>query len=154
MKKNMMVLQFIINHMHICADIQFIDKVILLPLVEPIPGAPFFIAGQINVAGHSLPMLDLTLYLGLERKKSYSLDTPILLCKEQNHRAGIIVDKLLSLDEVSTTHLQMKEKFDKESSFKASLLIKDKLTLLLNISDILQKTASFKTMDIIEHQYD
>lgn len=131
------VLHMTIQNIRVCIDLQYVNKVLPLVLLEPIPGSPSYVAGLMNLAGKSILVIDLLMRLGLNRDKPYSLDTPILLCSDECHQCGIIVDKIIELENVDTSALQMQEAFDKPNSpFIAVVILKFESSLLINIKHV------------------
>jgi purine-binding chemotaxis protein CheW len=132
------VMHFLAQHVHLCFDIHYIVKVTSLVETKPVPGSPSYLAGLINYSGKSIPVIDLALRLGLKRTESYTTETPIIICNDDNHEVGLIVDEILGLAIVDTSSLQMKNNFaDPESFFKAVAPIDSKLALVLNMQQVL-----------------
>lgn len=134
------VLHFLLRNVRICIDLHNVDKVMPLTLLENVPGSPPYLVGLMNLAGKSIPVIDLAMRLGLTRDQPYSVDTPIILCTDHTgaHQAGMIVDKIIEITEVNKDHLQMHADFDKpDSAFLAIISMESELSLLININHIL-----------------
>lgn len=132
------VLHFIANDIQICIDIQYLIKILPLPLLEPLPNSPSYVVGLMNVAGKSIPVIDLLIRLGLPRTQAYTLDTPILLCKSGTQQIGMAVDKVLGLNSISTAELQITAELNVENSpFTATIMMEDKSVLLMDIPRVL-----------------
>ena len=113
------VVHFLFQNIHACIELQYIDKVLPLPLLEAVPGSPAYLIGLMNLAGKSIPVIDLSLRLGMQRVIPFALDMPILLCSDGDQKTGIIIDKVLGLVNIEETELQMRHDFSKnESVFK------------------------------------
>jgi purine-binding chemotaxis protein CheW len=137
-KHKVQVIHFFLKNMRICADLTYINKVLLLPSLEKVPCSPNYIAGLMNMAGVSVPVIDLLLRLGLERNHLYTLETPVLVCQINSQMVGLIVDKIIGLAEIEESTIQMQSEFsDPESSFIASISLDSELSLLLNMPKIL-----------------
>jgi purine-binding chemotaxis protein CheW len=133
------LLSFLLQNMHFCIDLQFIEKVLLLPSLEVVPGGPRYLAGLMNLRGVSIPIIDLALRLGLARDQFYTLSTPILLCFDGIHRAGLLVDKIIGLVEIERDLIQMHAEFEKNHSpFQGVTTLEESLSLLINISRVLE----------------
>jgi len=163
-KTKLQVLQFLSQNLRICVDIKYVDKVLPLVFLEAVPGGPLYLAGLMNLAGKSVPVIDLAMCFGLERKSPYSLDAPILLCSDNLHQAGIIVEKILGLSDIEENSIQMRSEFNKpESPFIASITSKNKLSLLVNMPFILSVclaleqaniTVNNKLINMANHKYE
>lgn len=148
-RNKLQVLHFILQNVRFCVDIQYLEKVLSLVLIEAIPNSPAYLVGLMNLAGQSIPIIDLAVRLGFNRREQYSLDTPILLCSEGNHRAGFIIDKIVELADVSPTSIQMNDEFTQaDSPFLAAIALETEVSLLVNMQNMLSYTlteaSSFK----------
>jgi chemotaxis-related protein WspB len=132
------MLHFLVQKVHLCFEIHYIMKILPLVELKAIPGAPPYITGLMNVAGNSIPVIDLALRLGLKRTKKYALSTPIILCDAVSQEAAVIVDEILGLCVADKNALQMKTNFnDPESLFTGVITLDTKLALVLNMNKIL-----------------
>lgn len=131
-------LYFIIDDLHICVELTAIEKIIPLPTVEPIPYSTNDVAGMINVAGKSMPLIDLAIRLGKTRQAEYSLDTPILICRQDDKKMALIIDKIVKLTYADLKSIQLTTELTNDGSglFKGVVPIDDQMALLLNISSL------------------
>lgn len=130
----MRLLQFFVQGVQLCMDFQYLERVLPLPMLEPVPSGPDYVAGLMNLQGRAIPIIDLALRLGMNREQPYSLNAPILLCSG----AGLIIDKIL---EISEGEVQMKEELG-NSLFLGSVPLEAGVSLLIN------------TQRIVEFKYD
>lgn len=143
-KKKLKVLNFTLQNAQLCTDIKRVDKVIQLPMLKRVPGSPYYLVGLLNMAGISIPVVDLALRLGLQRQQAYHLDTIILLCSSKERKMGMIVDKVTGLNEIEEGKLQMRMEFNQPlSPFIAIATIKEELSLLLDIEKIMHSDTIF-----------
>jgi len=132
------LIHFLTQKVHLCFEIQYIEKIIPLIEIQQYPNSTPYFVGLINISGVSVPVIDLAIRLGLRRPERYSLSTPIILCNDNSRQIGIIVDEVLGLATVDKKKLQMQNRLtDPESPFKAVISIEGKLALLLKIQKIL-----------------
>jgi purine-binding chemotaxis protein CheW len=142
-KPSLQVLQFLVQNVRLCVDLSYVKKVIPLTAVEEVPGGPSCLVGLLNVAGTSLPAFDLGLQLDLPRTSVYTVDTPIVICFDDEHEAGIIVDKIIGLETIENKDLQMREEFNKPNSpFLAAVTINSELFLVINMSSLLSMNVT------------
>ncbi len=138
-KSTLQILHFQSQGVHFCIDLNYISKVFPLMAIEPIPGSPHYVAGLMNLAGHSIPVIDFIMSIGLKRNKHYSLDTPILYCKNENHELGMIVDSVIGLDFINEAAIQMQDQFnDTNSPFIGTVVLNNDITLFINMGEILK----------------
>src|SRR5690349_17517994 len=94
-KSNM--LRFRIQEVRLCLDLADIKKIFLLPRLQKVPNSAIYVAGLINIAGMSVPVIDLALRLKLERTQPYNLETSIVLCQTEKQEMGLIVDQIIDI---------------------------------------------------------
>ncbi len=138
-EKNINILHFILQGIHLCIHLSVVEKIFPLTFIEKIPYSPNYLVGVMNFSGKSIPVIDLALRLSLERKHFYSLDTPIILCDHQSHQTGVIVDEIIGLAQVKQDQLQMHEDFQGDkSSILGVIRSNDDLILMLNMDAVLK----------------
>lgn len=121
----------------ICIARQYITKAILLPAFTIVPNAPPYLAGLINLAGQSVPLIDLAFKLGMIRKEPYKRDTPILICKHEQSEVGIIVDEIMGFAEVDNAQIHSEDLASQEQAFiAAAITIEANIFLLIDIPKI------------------
>ncbi len=147
--KSFTVLHFLVQNIHACIELTAIKRVLPLSAVEAVPGSPAYVVGLMNLAGQSIPIIDLSLRMGMPRHKPYSLNNPILLCHHQHQQAGIVVDEILDLADIDESELQMRHDFaKKESPFIAIAPLNNTLSLLLNIKRIISISLTAEKIDL------
>lgn len=145
------VLHFLLGGVRFCMEIKYIEKILPLVLLEVIPNSPPYLAGLMNHAGQSIPVIDLAMRLGLKHTKSYSLDTPILLCSENARETGLIIDQIIGLDYIEPSAIQMRDDFNnKDSLFLAAITLETEVSLLINTSRVLDFSLSGEKKKLIE----
>ncbi len=143
------VLHFLLQNIRVCVELNYIQRILPLPLLETVPGSPPYLAGLMNLAGTSIPVIDLGLRIGLQRINSYSLDMPILLCLDGSQRTGMIVDDVLGLVKVDTSDVQMRTDFvQHDSPFLGVLPVNAELSLFLNIKRVITISLTAKKSNL------
>jgi purine-binding chemotaxis protein CheW len=136
--KDLLALHLLVNNIHMCVDLNYVNSVLPLVWLEPVPNAPIYIVGLLNRAGKSLPVLDLTLRLELKRTKHYSLNTSIVICSYADQQMGLLVDYIIGLVNINPNNLQMRADLEQKNSyFTASTPIDAQLALLINMPQVL-----------------
>jgi purine-binding chemotaxis protein CheW len=143
--KKLNILHFKLQDIQFCVDLNVVDKVLLLAFIEKIPNSPNYLVGLMNFSGNSVPVIDLSLRLGLNRDTIYTLDTPIILCTKGSHRVGIVVDEILGIQQIEKDLVQMNEDFRDENTHILGVVKRnDDLILILNSETILDIHLTMK----------
>lgn len=152
------VLQCRLRNIDICIELRYIEKILPLTALEPVPHSQSYVVGLMNLAGESIIVIDLAMRIGIERYAPYSVDIPILLCSDQSIKAGLIVDEVKDIYTVKQDLLQLPDRFNHSSAFfKGVIQINDQLTLLLNMKNTLRITLDESQQSInelTEYQHD
>ncbi len=82
---------FILNGERYAIDIMSVDEIIRLIEVTPVPKAPDFVEGIINMRGKVIPVVDLKNRLNLGESEGTS-ETRIMITTIKNKKVGFIVD--------------------------------------------------------------
>lgn len=74
-------------------DIQYVREINRLMEVTPIPTAPAYVEGIMNLRGAVVPVVSLGLRFGLEKSK-VTKDTRIVVIESNNNVLGLVVDQV------------------------------------------------------------
>lgn len=128
------VLHFLLQDIHCCLDLRYVEKILPLPMLETIPGSPVYFVGLMNLKNSCVPVFDLAVSIGLVREQIYSLSIPILLCSDGVHQVGLIVDKVIGLGEICEEQIEIHEEFTEgHSPFLGAITLAASVSLLMNI---------------------
>lgn len=128
-----------INSMVFCLDLEYVERVLPLVLLQPVPQGPDCLAGLMNLHGRTIPVIDLGARLGLAATSAYTAETPLIICKYEEQQAGLIVSEVLDIEPVWREAVQMTDEFDQsEALFLASANTSHGLALLLDIRQTLE----------------
>jgi chemotaxis signal transduction protein len=116
MKDNIMLLTFALEPNPYAISIHDAEEVVPLPELTPLADAPPFISGIFNLRGKVVTALDLRRRLGLARRP-WDTKTAVLITPFQEKLFGLIVDRALSLIEISRREMEPAPNF---SSFLGS----------------------------------
>ena len=95
------VLQVSVNKQNYCFPLNRVERVLPLMSLQPVPGGPNYLVGLLSMQGDSIPVIDLSIRIGLTVTEPYSVDTSVILCFYEDKRVGVIsqiVDGIVSLD--------------------------------------------------------
>lgn len=107
----MQILDVTIFGRRYCLELASVERILLLMDVDPIPQGPRYLLGFFNYDGESVPVVDVAVRLGMERKGEYSLDMSVVLCNAGHGSVGLLVDGVQSIREVSDDDVQLNNMF-------------------------------------------
>ncbi|MGI6621147.1 MAG: chemotaxis protein CheW [Bacillota bacterium] len=81
-------------------DIQKVREIIPIQKIVPVPRAPDFVEGIINLRGKVIPVLDLRKHFGFEKKEA-TPEQRIVLTESEGEGIGVIVDSVSSVIRIS-----------------------------------------------------
>jgi purine-binding chemotaxis protein CheW len=121
-----------------CMDLVNVECAISLVAMQTVPGCAPYVAGIMNYAGSSLPVIDLAIRLGLQ-SSAYSLDTPIMICSHEHQRMGVIVQDIAGIQTLHEQDKQLtRELTGIDAAIRASVHTGSGLALLLDAAWLLQ----------------
>lgn len=121
-----------------CIDLNHVERTFSLVALQAMPGSAPYVAGIMNFAGSSLPVIDLALRLGLP-SFPYTLDTPIMVCVQDNQRIGVIVQDVIGIQTLHEQDRQLTRELSRHgAAFRASAHTEQGLALLLDSAWLVQ----------------
>lgn len=131
-------------------DILSVQEINRMTEITRVPNSPNFVEGVINLRGRVIPVIDLRIKLGLE-KKDYDKNTRIIVVEVSERVVGFIVDSVNEVLRISAdlTETPPDAVTGINSDFIKSVgKLEDRLLILLDI----QKTLSEKeTLELVEN---
>jgi len=136
-------------------DILMVQEIIRLPTITPIPNAPVFILGMINLRGKIIPVIDLRQRLKIRGNKPAATDrsTRILIVEIYNHVTGFIVDSVsevmkVPISEIEPTPHLVGASVDAEY-IRGVIKMQNRLIVLLDFRNILksQEESEFHAIE-------
>lgn len=144
--KELRVVSFQVNEREYAVDIAKVVEIIYFKPVTPIPQAPAFIEGVIDLRGAVIPIVDLKKRLGLASDPPAEQAGPthhsdyIVIVKIQDRLLGVVVDRVREVLQIEMEKIQSPHKIvqGKHSEFLAGVCkVEERLVLLLNIETLL-----------------
>ncbi len=121
-----------------------IKEIIGLIDITPMPQAPEFVKGVINLRGKIIPVIDLRLRFGMESKeydeKTCIIVVEILISDSQTTFIGIVVDSVSEVINISSKDIEMPPQFGTSVNIEfisGIAKVKNKVVLLLDIDKVL-----------------
>ena len=136
----MQVITFEIEEEVYGVDIVTIDEIIPAVKITPVPQAPDFIEGVINLRGAIIPVIDLKKQFG-HKREYYTTTNRIIIVNLERRAVGFVVDnisdvKVLEEDEI---HPPVVHPESAELVHGVAKLEEGKVTQLINMSKLLKK---------------
>ncbi len=113
------LLNFHLRHERFGVDLGDVDEVLNMAALGPLPGAPDFVAGILNLRGNLLPVVDLARRLGFERDAPpedvtadgggaapYRSGTRLLVVTADDRRYAVIVDGIEGIETLTADQLR------------------------------------------------
>ncbi|MGA9381134.1 MAG: chemotaxis protein CheW [Phormidium sp.] len=142
---------FSINSSRYGVEAFCVQEIFSLPNLTPIAEAPADIVGVVNLRGDILPVVDLNLRFGYEQLE-YSLTDSVIVLEWQESRAGIIVNQVLevhniSLQEMTTELFYRQELNGRASHFMAGIgKVEADIIMLLNHESLLSYSQNIQQL--------
>jgi len=97
---------FIISNEVFGVDILMVQEIIRGAVVTPIPNAPEFVEGVINLRGNIIPVIDLRKRLNLYSGDQESGKNWVLLLDVDNRITGFVVDQVTQVLKIEPDHIE------------------------------------------------
>src|SRR5690625_4246985 len=85
-------LSFLLSREEYAIDILKVQEIIGLIPITPVPNAPEYIRGVLNLRGKIIPVMDLRARFGMNRTEDTD-ETCVIVAQEEEYLMGIVVDK-------------------------------------------------------------
>lgn len=128
-------------------DVHHIIEVMHLLALNSLPDAPAEILGLMRLREQVIPVIDLRLHLN--QSATYSLTTPVIVVKAQEHVVGLVIDEVDNLIYIDKTQiLQQPIGVSRYVSSVARWM--DELIMLLDVTRIAVNDATVDSINIVE----
>jgi len=98
------IAEFKLGPHHCALTLDRVQEVLRIVAVTPLPQAPPFIEGVLDLRGHVLPVVDLRARFGLP-SRPYDDATHVLVAPLRGHPAALIVDEVLGVSLIDKSHM-------------------------------------------------
>lgn len=123
--------------------IMFVNEIIGLMDITPVPQTPYFFKGIINLRGKIIPVIDLRLKFNMD-DKAYDEKTCIIIVNisqnEKNDFVGLVVDMVSEVYNIPSSEIETNFKYgmNTENNILTGMgKIKEKVVMLLDITTII-----------------
>lgn len=118
-----------------------VKEVIAVPEITPMPQAPGYVLGIMNLRGQVISIVDLRARLGI--KPSQLSETAVIICDLHPNQIGVVVDSINSVIHPNLDQISDKPEIGapKSNDFVSRIFRdKDRLVLMLDVAKILNSS--------------
>lgn len=134
---------FTLNGDESAIQTEHVREVLRMVAVTPLPGAPAWLAGVVNLRGCVVPVIDLRARFGLPAT-TIGLSTPIVVVESGDCVAGVIVDTVQGMVGVATDDLAWQAVSDAPSPFVSAVArVSGRLILVTDVGAVCDGVAAF-----------
>ena len=105
-------------------------RVLRMVASTPVPEMPDWLSGVINLAGKTIPVIELRLLLGQENREP-QLHDRLLIIESQKQKAAIAVDEVLSIQEFTETQIEPPNPALSQSRILAAIIRQDDALIMV-----------------------
>ena len=139
------LLTFKLGQQEYAVDIMSVREIRGWTKTTPMPHAPDFMRGVINLRGTVLPVMDLASRLGLPPIETTARNV-IIVVKCEKGLSGLLVDAVSDIIEVPDDDMQAPPDLGSEtdgSTISALSLVEDRMIRILDLENVMIKAESF-----------
>lgn len=129
--KNVSVLYVSASNRIFCIELLYVKKIIQIPELEGLPGATDDVVGVFNYSGKIIPVFDLAVLMGVERKESYTLNTMLLLLSNNKNEVGLVIDEVKSQGNIEEEYLHATEFIQGKNTFLRSIISQNNASVMI-----------------------
>jgi purine-binding chemotaxis protein CheW len=140
---------FMVNEQHYAVDIMKIKQIIRPLKITPLPQAPSFVEGVINLRGVVIPVMDMRKRFGI--MQSAAGEAKVIIVGVERHIVGIIVDNVTEVINIPRSQIQPPPKLVKglQSDYILGVCrYKDDILLILNLDQLLTSDEKISLVDL------
>ena len=118
-------------------DISYVDNIVRVQKITRVPNVAPYIKGVINLRGEIIPIMSLSLKMGLEESEETKATRIIIIKMEQYGKIGLIVDsvkEVVALEEEQVEKIKYDSKDDTVHYVMAVGKFEDSLISLLDLN--------------------
>ena len=146
---NRQILPIYLQKYQYAIDLMFVECVLPLTALQPVANGADYLIGLMDYRGKSIPVIDLSLWLGMLPTKPYNLDTPVIICKSGQKRTAFVVSDVMQVEVIDPDSIKTQNTFEKNSAhFEATVNLKSHKVLLFDMQHVLSINFIVKDSNI------
>ena len=113
-----------------------VGEILRMVAIAPVPEAPEWLPGVINLRGKVIPVINLRTRLGLPAEK-IGLNTPIIVAEHEGHMVGLVADSVTELLTVSGDSIEPPdERVGASNAVKSVARAAERLILIFDLERV------------------
>ena len=113
-----------------------VAEILRMVAIAPVPEAPQWLPGVINLRGRVIPVIDLRTRLRLPRQEA-TLNTPIIVAEHDGQMVGLVADSVTELLTVPTDSVEPPDsRVGENNSIEAVARAGDRLILIFDLARV------------------
>lgn len=137
MVENNQIVVFGLNEQKYALPINSVSEIIRIMEVTKVPNMEHYYKGIINLRESIVPVMNLSLRLGLEESE-ISKDSRIIVVEKNNLKLGLTVDSVYSVTPYSKDHVEKPESVSGEEQFISGIVHQENdMILLLDLKKLI-----------------
>jgi purine-binding chemotaxis protein CheW len=131
---------FLIGREEYGVDVRLVQEIIRVPAITPVPRAPAFAKGVINLRGRIIPVMDFKAKLGLGASDSTQRKARILVVRLAGRLIGLLVDGASQVLKVPVSAIEAAPEEVVESQaghLRGVAKLRDRLVILVDLPQVL-----------------
>ncbi len=131
---------FVIGHEEYGVDVRLVQEIIRVPAVTPVPRAPAFAKGVINLRGRIIPVMDFKAKLGLGQADATQRKARILVVRLKGRLIGLLVDGASQVLKVPVSSIEAAPEEVVETDaghIRGVAKLRDRLVILVDLQRVL-----------------
>jgi len=128
---------FKIENEEFAFDIEDVQEIIKYDEITPVPDAPEFIEGILNLRGQVIPIMSLPKRLNFEERIDEK--TKIIVCLIKNERIGFIVDDVVEILFVEDKYISKAK--NEDALFDEVINLEDRVILKIKVENLLDEES-------------
>jgi len=131
-------------------DIAQVREIIRLRLITPIPETADFVEGVISLHGQVIPIVNLRVKLGIEKKELLKTNR-IIVVQVNAHHVGVIVDGVTDVISLDLENINAPDEILKEAGYLVGVAKKERrLILIVDMDKLLSNEISSQIQKVHE----
>lgn len=132
-------LRFILDGQSYALNVLQVQEILCFDDVTPVPGAPDYVLGVINVRGNIVTIVDASKRIGLTREAGDRIEWIVILDADGEH-VGLLVDEVLEVNNVDESRIEQAPS-SSPNAVNGIMVNEGDMTVLLDAATMLGQTT-------------
>lgn len=128
-------LRFLLDGQSYALNVLQVQEILCFDDVTPVPGAPDYVLGVINVRGNIVTVVDASKRIGLQRDEAERIEWIVILDANGEH-VGLLVDEVLEVNDIDEEKIEQAPS-DSPNAVSGVIVEKGEMIVLLDATSML-----------------